>query len=512
MRTSQGALPRLVGRYAVYDEISSGGMGSVNYGRLLGPVGFSRTVAIKRLHAQFVKDPEFVSMFIDEARLAARIRHPNVVQTTDVVALEDEIFLVMEFVQGESLSKLWRAASAKGGRIPPEVVSTVMVGVLHGLHAAHEATNERGELLHIVHRDVSPQNILVGADGVPRVIDFGIAKASGRAVSTRDGQLKGKLAYMAPEQLRSQPVDRRADIFAAGIVLWEMLTGKRLFAAESEGAVVTKVLELLVEPPSATSPDVPTEVDAIVQKALAREPAERFETAEAMALALEVALTMASNTRVARFVAELAGAALQKRAKAVAAIEESSDNRVRALDSAPTLDPSDVIDAEKTRSDTFVEAPVTQPSSMSVSGPALLAAAAPRPRIAAFVIAGALLVGILVAGFIGIRSLTDSRSVAAEPTSALPPLPTMAIPPPATSAPSSWASTSTDRPAGPIDPANEQPIASAPVGARPAPPSAGPRPRPAGVAGTPAPATSKPCTLHSFFDQAGIKHFEKQCP
>jgi eukaryotic-like serine/threonine-protein kinase len=520
MRGSQETLPRFVGRYAVYDEISSGGMGSVNYGRLLGPVGFSRTVAIKRLHEQFVKDREFVAMFIDEARLATRIRHPNVVQTTDIVVLEDEIFLVMDFVQGESLSKLWRSAGNKAGRVPLDVTATIMVGVLHGLHAAHIATNERGESLHIVHRDVSPQNILVGADGVPRVIDFGIAKASGRAQSTRDGQVKGKLAYMAPEQLRAETVDRRADIFAAGIVLWELLSGKRLFAAESEGAVVTKVLGLHVEPPSTFFSDVPGEVDAIVLKALARDPASRFETAEAMALALEAALPLASTTRVARFVAELAAATLAKRAKAVAAIEESSDNQVRALDSVPNLDPSDLVEAETTtRSDAAEDAPATQPSSISVSRPSLPAAppAGARLPTAVIAVAGVAATTLVFLAFMGIRSLAGSPAPAVAEVA---PLATVVAAPAvtaATIAPSTTDSTtasaiaSAERPAAaPVEPASS----AAPPATRHAAPATGAggaRPR-VGVAASPAPATSRPCVLRTYFDQAGIKHFEKQCP
>src|SRR5437870_1182907 len=156
---------RIVGRYAIYNEIAAGGMATIHLGRLLGPVGFSRTVAIKRLHPQFAKDPEFVSMFLDEARLAARIRHPNVVPTLDVVATQGELFLVMEYVQGESLSRLGRVMRERKERILPRICASIMSGVLHGLHAAHEAHDERGEPLGIVHRDVSPHNVLVGGDG-----------------------------------------------------------------------------------------------------------------------------------------------------------------------------------------------------------------------------------------------------------------------------------------------------------------------------------------------------------
>ena len=167
---SVGRGPRLLGRYALYDKIGSGGMASVHLGRLRGPIGFSRTVAIKRMHAALSENPELVSMFFDEVRLAARIRHPNVVSTLDVIAESGELYLVMEYVPGESLSRLVRLARDRGEPIPHQNAATIVANVLHGLHAAHEARDEQGEPMCIVHRDVSPQNILVGTDGVARVL------------------------------------------------------------------------------------------------------------------------------------------------------------------------------------------------------------------------------------------------------------------------------------------------------------------------------------------------------
>ncbi len=244
------AAVRTIGRYALHAEIASGGMATIHIGRLLGPVGFARTVAIKRLHPPLAKDPEFVAMFLDEARLAARIRHPNVVSTLDVVATEGELFVVMEYVPGESLARLLRAVRTAKEMVPVPIAATIMVGVLHGLHAAHEARDERGDPLRIVHRDVSPHNILVGTDGDAHVIDFGIAKARGRMQVTRQGQIKGKLSYMPSEQLLGQGIDHRADIFAASIVMWEALTGQRLFQGVDDGDVYAKVLLGKVDPPS----------------------------------------------------------------------------------------------------------------------------------------------------------------------------------------------------------------------------------------------------------------------
>ncbi|MGH7294995.1 MAG: serine/threonine-protein kinase, partial [Polyangiaceae bacterium] len=225
-------------------------MATVHLGRLLGPAGFARTVAIKQLHAQFATDPEFVSMFLDEARLAARIRSPHVVPIVDIVADGGELLLVMDYVQGESLVRLLRSVLQARELVPLDIAVAVIAGALHGLHAAHEATDEQGNPLGIVHRDVSPQNILVGTDGLARLLDFGVAKAAGRIQTTREGQIKGKIAYMAPEQLRSEPVTRRTDVYAAAVVLWETLTCRRLFRADNEGAIVTSILQSEIEPPS----------------------------------------------------------------------------------------------------------------------------------------------------------------------------------------------------------------------------------------------------------------------
>ena len=331
---------RVVGRYALYAEIAAGGMATVHFGRLLGPVGFSRTVAIKRLHPQFAKDPEFVSMFLDEARLAARIRHPNVVPTLDVVATNGELFLVMDYVQGESLSRLVRGMRDRKTRIPPRIVASIMAGALHGLHAAHEARNERGEPLSIVHRDISPQNVLVGTDGVARVLDFGVAKAAGRIQTTREGQLKGKLAYMAPEQL-SGSVTRQTDVYAAAIVLWEALTAKRLFAGDNEAAILGKVLTSVVQPPSKymidPSQTVDTAtlngyelIDAVTLRGLDRDPAKRFATAREMAIALERCIGLASPSDVGEWVELAASDVLHRRAEKIAEIESTSSVSVIA--------------------------------------------------------------------------------------------------------------------------------------------------------------------------------------
>lgn len=302
-----------VGRYAIQGEIATGGMATVHHGRLLGPAGFTRGVAIKRLHPQYARDPDFVAMFLDEARLASRILHPNVVPILDVVAESGELFLVMEFVPGESLGKLFRR-TPEG--VPLNIALSIAVGMLEGLHAAHEARGEDGKPLRIVHRDVSPQNVLLGLDGVARLIDFGVAKASGNSTATRDGQIKGKVAYMSPEQIRAEPVDRRADLYAMSVVLWEMLTGKRLFAeADSDLARMHLALNGEIPPPSRTRPELARELDEIVLRGLSRDPAQRFASARDMAQALERVAQPAAARDVARWVEAKAGEVVRLRAQ-----------------------------------------------------------------------------------------------------------------------------------------------------------------------------------------------------
>lgn len=328
---------RVAGRYALYGEIAAGGMATVHIGRLLGPVGFARTVAIKRLHPQYAKDPEFVSMFLDEARLAARVQHPNVVATIDVVATDGELFLIMDYVRGESLSRLIRAADRKGERVPFRIAASVVSGFLHGLHSAHEAKNEHGEPLGLVHRDVSPQNVLVGADGIARVLDFGIAKAAGRIQVTREGQIKGKLSYMPPEQLQGFTLTRHTDIYAAGVVLWETLTCERLFKGETESETLTKILDGHVERPSFKVPGLPPAFDDVVLKALRQNPEERFATAREMAIALEKCAGIASSTEVGEWVEKTAGTELLEREERIAQIESSSAYSASSDDSSSDI-------------------------------------------------------------------------------------------------------------------------------------------------------------------------------
>jgi len=313
---------RTIGRYALHDAIASGGMGTVHLGQLLGEGGFSRPVAIKCLHPHLARQEEFVVMFMDEARLAARVRHPNVLPTVDVVLEQGELFVVMEYVHGAPLAALLQKTKEAGRKVPLRIASSIATGILQGLHAAHEAMDEKGRPLGIVHRDVSPQNVLVGADGATRVLDFGVAKAAGRLqASTGEGMLKGKIGYLAPEQVRGLPIDRATDIYSASVVLWELLTGKRLFPGENEGHVLEQILVGWVDPPSKWVPEIPEELDAAILKGLASDPTKRFRSARDMAMAIERSVPAAPAMEVGEWVDRTAWDLLEPRAKAIAAIE-----------------------------------------------------------------------------------------------------------------------------------------------------------------------------------------------
>jgi serine/threonine-protein kinase len=264
-------------------------MATVYLARLGGAGGFQRFVAIKRLHPHLAKDNEFTQMFLDEARLAARLHHPNVVPILEIGESVDGYYLVMEYIEGDTLARILARSAQAGRALPPKVAIRACLDALLGLHTAHELCDDDGKPLFIVHRDVSPQNILVGVDGTSRIADFGVARATSRLSTTRTGQLKGKLAYMAPEQARGKEVDRRADVFAMGIVTWEALGQKRLFKGEGEADTLNRVLYEPIPKLRAANPTVPAELEAVVMKALDRDPDQRWATAADFADALEKA-------------------------------------------------------------------------------------------------------------------------------------------------------------------------------------------------------------------------------
>ncbi len=318
------AAPLTVGRYTLYEMIGAGGMAAVYLGRLRAANGFSRTVAVKRLHPQLALDAEFVEMFITEARLAARVSHPNVVSTVDVVQDGPDVLLVMEYVQGESLAAVLRQLHLLGRELPLDVASGIFCGVLSGLHAAHTATRDDGAPLQIVHRDVSPENILVGSDGVARVLDFGVAKAAGMSNVTKEGTVKGKLAYMAPEQLLGLPVTPCTDLFALAAVFWESLTGKRAFKGDNDGETVNRILNEEVADVSSLRRGVPSSIERFIGKGLQRDIGQRFQSAEEMHRALEEAVPPATARKVAEWLKEIAKDSLAEKALKVSTMESSA--------------------------------------------------------------------------------------------------------------------------------------------------------------------------------------------
>ncbi len=285
-----------VGDYEIIARLKSGGMATLFLGRRGGAAGFSRHVAIKVVHPHLGRDSSFVRMFVDEAKLSARINHPNVVHVEELGEADGTHFLVMEYVHGCSLSDMLKALSRIGRKMAPNLSVWLAMKVLEGLHAAHELRDGERELLNVVHRDVSPQNVLIAQTGNVKLIDFGIAKARGRQQQTATGALKGKLSYMPPEQAYGQPLDRRADIYALGIVLWEMLTMRRLFKSDNDLAMIDEVRNPRVSPPSAYSPEIPPALDAAVMWALTPDkdgrPATALELRRRLAEAAPEALAL----------------------------------------------------------------------------------------------------------------------------------------------------------------------------------------------------------------------------
>jgi eukaryotic-like serine/threonine-protein kinase len=311
-----------IGRYDLVAEIASGGMATVYLARLSGVGGFQRNVAIKCLHPHLARNLEFVEMFLDEARLAALIHHPNVVPIQEVEERDQGYYLVMDYIEGDTFASLLSRSASLGRQVPLEIALRVLIDTLVGLDAAHELRDARGAVVGLVHRDVSPQNILVGTDGVARITDFGVARAASRLSATRAGQLKGKLAYMAPEQAGGEEeVDRRADVFSAGVVLWEALAFRRLFKASNEAATLTRVLTEPIVSPAEINPSVPESIARVCMKALERDLNRRYvscaEFADALERAAVEARALATTREVAAFVLEVVGDDVESHRRAI---------------------------------------------------------------------------------------------------------------------------------------------------------------------------------------------------
>jgi len=490
-----------IGRYTLYDVVATGGMAKVHIGRMESAAGVTRTVAVKRVHPHFATDPDFASMFFDEARLSLRIQHPNVVPTFDVVAEDGELLLVMDYIHGDVLSSLLRQAQKEGSAVPPRIASGIIGGVLAGLHAAHQLHGEDGLPLGIVHRDVSPQNVIVGLDGVARVLDFGVAKAAGRLHTTEQGKVKGKIAYMAPEQLVSGPLDRRADVFATAVILWEVLTGQRLFSADGPGAAAIAVLTSEIRLPSTVNPRLDPAVDRVVMSGLSRNVESRYASAEAMAIDLEHVLPPAPPRAISEWVSRLARDKLQSRSQAIAEVE-SDVGPMRALArSSAELARSG---ANEVPSELMGSMPVVLPEQTATLASSTIttdagAPALPKPRgprlLAAAV--GALGVGVVA---LAIRLATGGTATAAPDAASVP-------------VPSAVQATAQVPQAQPADASDRPSDASAATVTQP--PPAKPRPTPAPFRPTPprtaTPPPRPPDCANPFVVNNGIRVPRPEC-
>jgi hypothetical protein len=294
-----------VGPYTVVSPLRAGGMAALYLAQRTGPAGFARQVVLKVVHAHLGRDPHFVRMFVDEALLCARIRHPNVVHVEELGEHEGAYYLAMEYVDGSSLEDLLERLCAMGERLPPRLSVSIACSLLEGLHATHTLTGDQGEPLHVVHRDVSPSNTLIDRSGHVKLIDFGVAKARGRAVETSAGTLKGKYAYMSPEQAYGQPLDHRSDLYSLCVMLWEMLTMRPLFVADTDLALLERVRRPELPSLVAQVRDLPPALEAALRRGLAPEREARPASARELRLALQAAFPEARSVDPAELAALL---------------------------------------------------------------------------------------------------------------------------------------------------------------------------------------------------------------
>jgi eukaryotic-like serine/threonine-protein kinase len=366
--TLGSVLPNRIGRYEVLGQLATGGMAEILLARLEGPSDFRRAVVIKRILRKYAQTSAFVAMFLDEARIVAKIRHPNVVQVHELGDHEGDVFLVLEYVAGENLSSVLKRATSSREKLEPALVAHVIAEACAGLHAAHELVSEDGKAQNLVHRDVSPQNIFIAYDGHVKLLDFGVALTDERIARTEVGDVKGKFEYMSPEQANGEPLDRRSDIFAMGVVLYELGTGRRLFKRTSHTKTLDAICKEPVIPPSRLVDGFPIPLEAVCMRALSKKPEDRYATsAEMRRDLLEIARELSSPVE-----------ALAERMKRLFPdrIKEKEEllRRVSDGDAVAELPPGEV--------DDDVRVPPVPDAPYAAAGPALQPAAMPGPRTA----------------------------------------------------------------------------------------------------------------------------------
>jgi len=413
----KGPEANTLGKYRLIAELGHGGMAEVYLAVVQGPAGFNKLCVIKQIRPQLATDPEFLGMFLDEARLAARLSHPNVVQTNEVGQEGERYFIAMEYLEGQPLNRILHRIGRDGG-LTLSMHLRIIVDMLGGLHHAHELTDFDGTALNVVHRDVTPHNVFVTYDGQVKVVDFGIAKAMNSSAETRLGVVKGKVAYMAPEQARGERVDRRADIFSAGVMLWEAATGRRLWKGIPDLTVLHRLINGDIPSPRSVDPEVPEGLEKIVMKALALRREDRYATATDLATAIEELLDSTNDKTTLRETGKLVAKHFEenrtkikqivetqlKAAKSLATTEFQSIN-LPHLDGTSTSGPMSVDRTGQreamTRSDVSnnSRATTSSPSSLTASTAAATntgpQAAAPPKRgfVGALVLIGAAAIG-----------------------------------------------------------------------------------------------------------------------
>jgi eukaryotic-like serine/threonine-protein kinase len=492
----------VLGRYELLMPIAAGGMAMVWAARLKGTRGFQKIVAVKTMLPKLSEDDQFEKMFLDEASLAAKVRHPHAVEILDLGEQDGVLFLAMEWIDGVPLNQLMKAAKQKGG-VPPTVAIRIVMHACSGLHAAHELTDGKGKLIGLVHRDISPQNILVTYDGVAKVVDFGVAKATAlNDGATQAGQLKGKVSYMAPEQVRGEPIDRRVDVFAMGIVLYALTTGKHPFRKESEGATLFAITAPEpVVPPRLFLPDYPQALQDVLLKALEKDRDQRYASASELLKALDKALPPAargSDEEVGAFVKQLFTEQRQRSQATLAEALERADKHQLSVKTSPKFVESTGSGQSgvSALSTVGVAASLAPPKHSSGDIDAAFAGRDGKRLIKVGVIGAVCVIGVL-AGLL----FTSSSAKQTEATPAAKPAPSQQAPVPVEAA--APAPPAVDLNALPVEPAatpsvtGESPAREPPrrpAGSRTALPGATP-PKPATTPATPATA-SKPSWKH----------------
>jgi serine/threonine-protein kinase len=406
------------GNYELVRRLATGGMAEIFLARQQGLEGFEKELVIKRILPHLAAEVGFVRMFLDEARIAARLNHPNIAQIFNLGAQGGTYFIAMEYVEGRDLRGVWKLCDARGEPMPAHLACFIIAQSAAALHHAHKATSKQGKPLGIVHRDVSPQNILIADSGAVKVVDFGIAKAADSSNQTRAGVLKGKFAYMSPEQAAGQKVDRRTDIFALGTVLHELLTGKRLFKRDTDVSTLTAVGECRIERPSNMREELPEDLDEVVLKSLRRNPKDRYQSCEEFQLALEQWVLEhkqpSGEAALASFVAALP-AEVEKKAAERARKSGSKGNTSAKIQ-------KDEVHTRAQRSRASVK-PSARPETQVAPPPVKISDPEDRPKNKSSTAVLSFLLGISVVAVLALTALlfSPSRGAAVVKVSSVPP-------------------------------------------------------------------------------------------